>query len=251
MCSLTGKTTGVTDSSGFSMPGHRPCIGSRVSRRIARPRKRGRFLSPAGSLLRFCHGAAQLPMGARGLGLAAILLALAGCPADQEAGVCPAPAAAPSEFVDTTKARFRLSCAEPKLCEVTSLAGAPNVLTCASRSIEQVHLLIPVGRVLRLCGAERAGDGYTVNAGFCRPVACTCETGCPWGRTCSNGICQIPSAPLLLEDVLALCAADVLWPATCEEFVSNYSAAVAPQMQAVASCPSGVNCKVPAACRQP
>lgn len=183
--------------------------------------------------------------------MAAVALALAGCPADEEAGVCAAPAAAPSEFVDTTGARFRLSCAEPKLCEVTSLAGAPSVVTCASRSTEQVHLLFP-GSVLRLCGAERAGsDGYTVNAGFCRPVACTCETGCPWGRTCSNGICQVPSAPLLLDDVLALCTADVLWPATCEELASNYSAALALQMQAVASCPSTVNCKVPAACRQP
>jgi hypothetical protein len=185
------------------------------------------------------------------MGLAAIVLVLAGCPADEQAGVCPAPAAAPSEFVDTAGARFRLSCPEPKLCEVTPLAGAPNVLTCGSRSTEQVYLLILSGRLLRLCGAERAGDGYTVNAGFCRPVACTCETGCPWGGPCSKGICQIPSATLLLEDVAALCAADALWPATCEEFVRNYSTAAALQMQAVASCPSGVNCQVPAACRQP
>jgi hypothetical protein len=185
------------------------------------------------------------------LGLAAILLALAGCPADEEGGVCPAVAAAPSEFVDTTGARFRLTCAAPRLCEVTSLAGAPTVLTCASRTTEQVHLLIPGNRMLRLCGAERAGDGYTVNAGFCRPVACTCETGCPWGVTCNNGLCQNPSAPLLLEDVAALCTADAKWPATCEEFVTNYSAALPLQMQAVASCPSMVNCKVPAGCRQP
>jgi hypothetical protein len=186
------------------------------------------------------------------LGLAAVLLTLAGCPAGDEASVCPTVAAAPSEFADTTGARFRLSCAEPRLCEVTSLAGAPSVLTCASGSTEQVHLLIPGGRLLRLCGAERAGsDGYTVNAGLCRPVACTCETGCPWGGTCSNGICQSPSAPLVLDDALALCTAEVSWPATCEEFARNYGAAFALQMQAVASCPSMVDCKVPPACRQP
>lgn len=93
--------------------------------------------------------------------------------------------------------------------------------------------------MLRLCGGERAGSyGYTVNVSFCRPVACTCETGCPWGRTCSNGICQIPSAPLLLDDVLALCTADALWPATCEELASNYSAGFPLQMQAVANRPS-------------
>ena len=185
-------------------------------------------------------------------GLAAIVLALAGCPADDEARVCPAPAAAPSELVDTTGARFGLSCAQPKRCEVSALAGAPTALTCASGSTDQVYLLLPAGRVLRLCGAERAGsDGYTVNAGFCRPVACTCETGCPWGWTCSNGICQLPAGPLLLDDVLALCTAEARWPATCEEFASNYSGAFALQMQAAASCPSGFNCKVPAACRQP
>ena len=60
-----------------------------------------------------------------------------------------------------------------------------------------------------------------------------------------------PGQPLLLDDVLALCTAEARWPATCGEFASNYSAAVALQMQAAAGCPSGVDCKVPAACRQP
>jgi hypothetical protein len=180
------------------------------------------------------------------------MLALAGCTSILEAGACPAPAAPPSEFADTTAARFRLPCAQPMLCELTALAGAPTALTCAGKSTEQVYLLIPESGVLRVCAAERSGsDGYTLNAGFCRPVACTCETGCPWGRTCSNGICQVPRVPLVLDDVAALCTASVLWPATCEELVSNYSPAFPLQMQAIADCPSKVNCKVPAACRQP
>jgi hypothetical protein len=190
--------------------------------------------------------------GACRLGLAALISALAGCPADDGAGMSAEPAAAPGEIVDTTGARFGLPCAQPKFCEVTPLAGASTALTCAGKSTEQVYVLFPESRVLRLCAVERSGsDGYTANAGFCRPVACPNGSGCPWERTCSNGICQIPTAPLQLDDAVGLCTAGVSWPTTCEELVTNYSAAFALQMEAVVSCPSNTNCKVPAACRQP
>jgi hypothetical protein len=99
--------------------------------------------------------------------------------------------------------------------------AAPASLACAGRAQEQVYLIIPVTRVLRVCAGPRSGDGVTLNSADCRPVACACAGDCPTPFSCANGLCQVPSAPVALDDVASLCAASTPWAATCEQFVEG------------------------------
>ena len=90
-----------------------------------------------------------------------------------------------------------------------------------------------------------------------RPVACTADADCtPWNApnytyTCVNNICQAVSVSLSTNDVIALCQADIPWPAGCPYITSKPFASRMAEVGAACELGKTTCSTVPADCKQP
>jgi hypothetical protein len=105
--------------------------------------------------------------------------------------------------------------------------------------------------VFRICYfVHDADSGSSVfGAEDCRPIGCEGNGPCLGGH-CRNGVCQYGSTRASLDDVLALCMADVPWPDTCER-VQPYELLMTRFLPIVERCQdSRYDCEVPMECPQ-
>jgi hypothetical protein len=163
---------------------------------------------------------------------------------------------------DTLKNKFKVNCSG-NLCSLTPQDPDVVAKSCVqSRGTDTFVLVLSNVLTIMALPVTSAGEYQMNSANPARPVACKTATDClapslalnvnsvPLSYVCTNGLCQLPDQPLLTNDVIALCQADLPWPGTCPyltnpQFVERLTAIAA-------LCGSKFYCdKVPAACAQP
>ena len=162
---------------------------------------------------------------------------------------------------DTLGNKFKVNCGA-NLC--TLAPQDPNMVakSCV-QSLGTDTFVLVLSNVLTIMAMPVASSGeYQLNSSNpAHPVACKTDTDClapglalnvnnaPLAYACTNSLCQLPGQPLLTNDVIVLCQADLPWPTACPYVTDPKFAA---RLNEVASvCGSKFTCdKVPAACAQ-
>jgi len=126
-----------------------------------------------------------------------IVLLAFGCAAEE---TTPGP-----DSFDTTGAIYPTECTDSEGC----VLQAPVDRNCGS------DVLWLGGATILFCSAE----GNTFLRGDCRPVACTEDSDCDFGRglevPCREGLCLQDDAPTDGLGVLSMCLKDTSWSEVC------------------------------------
>jgi len=163
---------------------------------------------------------------------------------------------------DTLGKKFTVNCAG-NLCALAS--QDPNVVpkSCVQSRGTDTFVLVLSNVLTIMALPVTNGVEYQLTASNpAHPVACVTDADClapglalnvngaPLSYTCANGLCRLPGQPLITNDVIALCQADLPWPTACPYLTEPKFAARLNEVAAV--CGSSFTCaKIPADCAQP
>jgi hypothetical protein len=180
----------------------------------------------------------------------AVLLALpAACAGSQSS-------ATTVDFVvtDTMGVKFSASCSY-SFCTLTPKDSSLTACSCELGNGTTDAFVLVWDRIMRVHALRVPSDGNLQfsSADPGHPVVCTNDSDCQitgYTFSCLEGLCQRTDASLTTNDVIALCQADIKWPASCP-YVSSEPFA-SRMVEVAASCDSQATCAtVPADCRQP
>jgi hypothetical protein len=192
-----------------------------------------------------------------GVTLGAAALLLASCGSGSNGGPSNM---LPSELTDTTGEKFTPASPDAGVWSQLTPERADLVpVSCQSGSGQDVFVALPTHNVVVIEAVRLTDSGTQINgqpvltftdpSQSMRPIRCSNSSQCPMS-VCTNRICRNPSVPMSGMDVMALCLADLPWPADCTSASTGvYGTRM---VEAVAACPSGNACTtVPTDCLQP
>lgn len=167
-------------------------------------------------------------------------------------------------ITDTLGKTFSVDCTS-SLCALTAQDSYLTPNSCEDGLGTDTFVLV-FRHILTITALQisPSGDIQLNEANPARPVVCSADADClspglsvsvnntPVSYSCLGGLCQLPGLPLATDDVIALCQADLPWPAASAcPYVSNPQFAER-MVEVAAICGSQPECStVPADCRQP
>jgi hypothetical protein len=167
----------------------------------------------------------------------------------------------PPELTDTTGEKFSFQGSDGGLSfELVPGRAELMPVSCQTGAGPEVFIVNPAHNVViieavRLLSTTlingQAQPSFNEPAELMHPVRCTTSSQCPLS-VCKNGLCRTTALPMSTVDVLALCFADLPWPADCATlYTGTYSARLSEVIAACPSSTSGGCASVPQDCRQP